>query len=81
VPKKAKRGSAAWIVLAVLFLIFAVGAFGGAALDYMAMQSLNSIGAGGIGNIFTGYFAVELGMGVLFLIIVIVSVHAYRKGQ
>ena len=74
--------SGAWLVLAVLFTIFAIGSFGGAFIEYMAATQLSTFTAGtGLGGFFEGATLMYVLVGLLFAVIVALSIHHYRMDR
>ena len=72
-----KERSGAWLVIAILFALFAAAALGSAAWELSVTQQL---GAFGLGSILTGAAQTELLLGAVFVIIVIAASYEYLEG-
>ena len=75
--RREKERSGGWLVVAILFALFAAAAFGSALWE----MSINSqLGSFGLGSILSGAAHTELIMGAVFILIVIVASYEYVEG-
>ena len=74
-----RRGArnAGWLVVAILFGLFAAGALGSAVWE---LSLSHELGTFGLGSILSGAYETEIVIGVIFVLIVIVAAYEYAEG-